>query len=137
MSTLNGIGTTLLGISTQNERSEATATHWFTFFYLPIVPLKRYTVRFLPHRGSSFSYQILAEGPLNWREVALTYLYGWLLIPLFIFWPISLAVREVWQSLGLPQSFNIPFMVFAILWVIIAVWKLADWHENRGRPFQP
>lgn len=135
MSTLNGFGTTLLGISPQNEQHEATATCWITLLYLPFVPLRRYTVRFLSHKGSGFSYQILTEGPLNWREVALTYLYGWLLFPLLLFWPFPLMVREVWQSLGLPQVFNIPFMVFAILWVIIAIWKLADWHENRGRPF--
>ena len=137
MSTLNGIGTTLLGISPQNEQSEATATRWFTFFYLPIVPLKRYTVRFLPHKGSGFSYYILANEPLNWREVVLTYLYGWLLMPLLIFWPIPLVVREVWLAMGLPESLNLPFIFVAIVWVIIVIWKLADWHENRGRPFNP
>lgn len=137
MSTLNGIGTTLLGISPQNAQNEASATRWFTFLFLPIAPLKRYTVRFLPHKGSGFSYQILSEEPLNWREVALTYLSGWLLMPLLLFWPFPLMVREVWQSLNLPQILSIPFMVFALLWVIIAIWKLADWHENRGRPFNP
>ena len=137
MSTINGIGTTSLGISTQNERNEATATRWFTFFYLPIAPLRRYTVCFLPHKGSGFSFQILSEGSLNWREVVLTYVSGWLLMPLLLFWPFPLMVPEVWQSLNLPQILSIPFMVFAFLWVIIALWKLADWHEYRARPFNP
>ncbi len=78
-----------------------------------------------------------AQAPTLRNPYLAAYLYGWLLLPLLIFWPFPLMVKEVWQSLGLPQIFSIPFMVFAILWVIIAIWKLADWHENRGRPFNP
>jgi hypothetical protein len=134
MSTLNGIGTTLLGIGPPNERGEATATRWVTLFYAPIVPLNRYTLRFLPHRGSGFRYEILTQEKLAWGEIAQTYLYGWLLFPLLIFWPMSIAVIEVWQWLHLPAGLHIPFMVFAIVWLVTAVWKLHDWHEKRGRP---
>jgi hypothetical protein len=137
MSTLNGIGTTLLGIGSPNDRGERTATRWVTFLYAPIVPLNRYTVRFLPYRGSGFHYEILAEEKLAWNEIALTYLYGWLLFPLLIFWPMPIAVIEVWQWLKLPAGLHTPFIVFTIVWLLTAVWKLSDWHEKRGRPSDP
>jgi hypothetical protein len=132
MPTLNGIGTTLLSIKTQNEPGEKTATRWITFLYLPIAPIKRLRVRLLPHQGSGFSYEEIGQEPLNWREIAQTYLYGWFLFPLLIFWPIPIAVIEVWTALGLPQNLHTPFFIFTILWMLTAVWKLSDWHEDRG-----
>jgi hypothetical protein len=130
----NGIGTTFLGISPMDEDGVATATLWFTFVYLPLVPLKRQRVRFLPQKGTGFSYQELERLPWNGREIVLTYLTGWVLFPLLIFAPLALAVTEVWQALGLPPSWQIPYMVVAIIWVIVLVWKLSDWHEARTHP---
>ena len=134
MSTINGIGTTLLGVSDQDEEHVATATSWFTILYLPIIPLKRLRVRFLPHKGSGYRYQILQQEPLHWGEIGKTYLAGWLLIPLLIFWPLPIAFAEVWAKLGFPQALYIPYMVFAILWAIVAIWRLAGWQDKRLRP---
>ncbi|MCB9422203.1 MAG: hypothetical protein H6667_20540 [Ardenticatenaceae bacterium] len=134
MMRLNGIGLTFLGIAPMDENNETTTTRWFTFLFLPILPLGRSRIRFLPHKGTGFSYVELGREPIVWREVALTYLFGWIIFPALIFWPLVLAVKEVWTGLNLPQMLYTPFIIFAIVWLIAAVWKLMDWHENRGRP---
>lgn len=128
---LSGIGTTLLGVRPSDVESESTATEWFTFIYLPLVPLARYRLRFLPHTGSGFSYEILAREPIHAREVLTTYLNGWILTPIVLFSPLVLAVREVWSAIGLPESLYIPFVVLAILWLIVALWILLDRHEAK------
>jgi hypothetical protein len=56
------------------------------------------------------------------------------LLPLFLFTPLGLAVREVWEALGLPAAWHLPYLVGAILWVAAAVWRLTDWHEARCHP---
>ena len=131
---LGGIGTTLLGVRPSTGEGESTATEWFTFIYLPLIPLARYRLHFLPHKGSGFSYEILERVPLRGREVIITYLNGWILTPFLLFAPLVLAVREVWTGLGLPESWYIPFMVFAILWLIVALWILLDRHEAKYKP---
>jgi hypothetical protein len=131
---INGVGTTFLGISPMDTEGVATATWWFTLFYLPIVPLGRRRVRFLPHKGTGFSYQELERLPLNGREIALTYLTGWLFFPLLIFGPLVPAFSEVWQAIGLPPNWQIPYIIVAIIWVVVLVWKLSDWHEARTQP---
>ncbi len=131
---LGGIGTALLGVRPSAAEGESTATEWFTFIYLPVIPLARYRLHFLPHKGSGFSYKIVEREPLRGREVLITYLNGWILTPIVLFSPSAFAVREVWTALGMPESWYIPFMVFAILWLIVALWILLDHHEAKYRP---
>ncbi|MCB8945715.1 MAG: hypothetical protein H6658_18355 [Ardenticatenaceae bacterium] len=131
---INGVGTTFLGISPMDETGVATATWWFTFLYLPLLPLGRRRVRFLPHKGTGFSYQELERLPLNGREIALTYLTGWLLFPLLMLGPMALSIKEVWLAMGLPLSLQVPYLIAAIIWVVVLVWKLSDWHEARTHP---
>ncbi len=128
---LNGIGVTFLSISEMDEQNVATATMWFTFLYLPVAPLYRCQVRFLPSDGGGFSYEKLERVSLNGREVAETYLYGWLLYPLAILGPMAIAVIEVWEALNLPESWHIPYAVATIIWLVVWAWKLSDWHEAR------
>lgn len=131
---INGTGTTLLGISPMDSSGVATATRWITFLYLPVVPLARYRVHFLPNKGRGFSYQELERLGLNGREILTTYLFFWLVIPLVLLAPFVLAIAEVWQKLSLPPSGQIPYMIATIIWFGVWVWKLADWHEARGHP---
>lgn len=131
---MNGIGTTLLGVSAQNEQNRATATYWFTFCYLPVLPLQRLYVQFLPHEGSGFAYQTIEKTPLNLKEIALTYLFGWLVVPASLLAPLFLGITEIWQQLGLPENGQLPYILLCCLWLGIGVWKLADWHEAQCRP---
>lgn len=131
---LNGIGTTHLGISPQDENGIATATNWFTLFYLPIFPIARLRVRFLEHQGSGYTYVVVSNEKIVVKELLRTYLFGWLLFPLMIFGPAVLTIKEVWAAVGLPKIIHIPFGVCAFIWVFVSIWKLMDWHESKCRP---
>lgn len=131
---INGIGTTFLGISEPDENGIATATNWFTFIFLPIFPATRVRVRFLEHIGDGYSYEIISYEKLVLKEIFKTYLYGWILYPLIIAFPAIVAVKEVWQLLGLPKSIQIPYIILALIWAIVWGWKLMDWQDEKCRP---
>ncbi len=131
---IHGIGTTLLGVSEQDSENCATATQWFTVLHLPVLPLTRLHVQFLPHTGSGFSYAVLNRESPRRAEVLTTYFFGWIVMPLLVLGPLIPAVSEVWQALGLPPDLQNYYMGFAILWFIIAVLKLDNWQEQRCHP---
>lgn len=131
---INGIGTTFLGVSKQDENGIATATNWFTFIYLPIFPSIRVRVRFLPHQGSGFSFELLSYEKLVFKEILKTYLFGWILFPLMIFAPAVLTIKQVWIQIGLPEMIHIPFGIAAFIWVFVSIWKLLDRQDEKCRP---
>lgn len=131
---INGIGTTFLGISVPDKNGISTATNWFTFLWLPIFPFSRVKVRFLPHTGSGFSYQLISHEKLVFKEIIKTYLFCWMLFPLAIFGPAVLTIKQVWEQIGLPETIHIPFGIMAFIWVFVSLWKLSDWHEARCYP---
>lgn len=131
---INGIGTTLLGISKPDDQGTSTATVWFTFVFLPIFPIRRLRVRFLEHQGSGFTYQVISYEKLVLSELLKTLLFGWLLIPLFAVAPLILSVKEVWTGLGFPGSLQIPYIILCVIWVGVVIWKTADRHDARCRP---
>lgn len=134
---INGIGFTFLGVSAQDEQNRATATKWFTFLYLPVLPLQRLYVQFLPHEGTGFSYQVLGQTPLNWKEIALTYFWGSLVMPVSLIGPLFLGVTEIWLPLGLPPAGQLPYILFCCLWLGVGAWKLADRQEAQCQPRFP
>ncbi len=131
---INGIGTTLLGVSSQDENNVAIATRWFTFVYLPVVPLARLRVQFLPHQGGGFSFRIIEKLPFNAGEVARGYFNGWIATPLVTLGPMFFAVSEVWEALRLPEAWHSYYIAAAIVWLIFAVWQLSERREARCRP---
>ena len=131
---INGIGTTFLGISKQDENGVATATNWFTIFFLPIFPFTRVQVRFFPSQGSGFTFELLSYQKLVFKEILKTYLLGWIIFPLLIFAPAVLTQNQVWEQIGLPEIIHIPFGIAAFIWVFVSIWKLLDWQEAKCRP---
>lgn len=131
---INGIGTTFLGISEQDKNGIATASNWFTFIFLPIFPTSRVRISFHEHIGDGYSYEIISYEKLVLNEILKTYLYGWILFPVMIFGGAILTVKEVWQTVGLPEIIHIPFGIVAFIWVFVSIWKLQDWHEAKCRP---
>ena len=77
---------------------------------------------------------MLGRTALSGREVLTTYLFGCVLIPLLLAGPLVLPITEVMQVLGLPASWQPAMIAAAIGWMVVACWKLADWHENRFHP---
>ena len=91
MGRINGIGTALLGLRRTDWKDPnfGYATKWFTFAFLPIVPLARKKIRIVPspRGGSGFHFQELGETSVEPHEVILTYLTGWILWPAVLFGP--------------------------------------------------
>jgi hypothetical protein len=130
---INGIGTMWLGASGR-DGNECYATLWFTFIFGPLIPIRRARLGLLPHQGAGFSYRELERTSLNGREILSTLLFSWLLVPVCLFAPTVIAIAEVRRAAGIPDSWETPLIVAAIVWMVVAVWKLADWHENRFHP---
>ena len=130
---INGIGTMWLGASGR-EGNECYATLWFTVLFAPMIPIRRARLQLLPHHGAGFSYRELEKTPLAGREILSTLMFSWLLIPVLALGPLILAISEVQRALGIPESFQMPMIIGAIVWLVVLVWKLADWHENRFHP---
>jgi len=62
LSTINGMGTTLYGHSNYDERTNSyLATLYFVLLWIPLFPLGRYRVRYVPPR----SYSFLGRVPLR------------------------------------------------------------------------
>lgn len=130
---LNGIGITLLGVSDMDQDGVATATLWFTFLFLPLIPLHRYRVQFLPSQGAGYSFQILSQENHSLSEILKTYLLGWIVAPVLIFGPLFFAIRQNWEPLHLPEAWYTPYVIFSIIWFIVVFGIIYFRLENRCR----
>jgi hypothetical protein len=45
-----------------------------------------------------------------------------------------LGLEEVFSIIGLPESWQMPIIIFGIVWVIVAVWIMLDKHESKYHP---
>ncbi len=144
LGTLNGTGTTLLGLRLQADGS-FFATAWDVRANLPIRPLSRHRLRLegtdtrLSSIGTSFQVAsesvlvVLEDTPLEADEVWRTRLLGWVAAPLVVFGPV-LAVIGAWgwlselsvaQGLG-PGQMPAGFLLGAAVWASVSFMSLAD-----------
>ena len=73
MSTLNGIGTKFLGACEHHADGSHIATRWFTFVYLPVIPLSSARIFGIePESALSATYHY-AKLPMHWPQVMRTY----------------------------------------------------------------
>jgi hypothetical protein len=100
MSTINGIGTMLYGISEIDNEGNITATTWVTFLYLPLFPLWKDRLKRKVTKPYEYTYSIIRKESIEISEVIKTYLWGRILIPLLIFGPSLLNISELQQILG-------------------------------------
>ena len=94
MYTVNGIGTTLIGKTKRQgvapgrdpdfERGvygdySYQAVKWFTFFFLPVIPLGTYRVRTTKEGGGLLgtTYHQMQRMPWDWGQVASHYAVGY------------------------------------------------------------
>lgn len=139
MSTMNGVGTGFNGFSGFDPEGNFTATKWFTIFYFPVLPLWKGRLRRQVTECTVFQYQLLGYEKMTASEILSTYLYGWILTPLMLLWPLILSVKEIAGIIGVPTEGNgswihMILIVFGILYLAVAVWKWKDWMEERGLP---
>jgi len=90
-------------------------------------------VKFLPHKGSGFSYRFIAPEELVLAEVLKTYLYGLIVVPVLAAGPSILGFTGIWNALGFQKSLQIPYIIISVIWAIIIIWKTADWQDERCR----
>lgn len=121
MSTINGIGIKFLGFSDIADDGSCFVTKWVTFLYVPIIPLSRIQVV----KNSTSEYYIIAKTKLMKKEVFKTYLFGWLLFPLFIFVPPLLLFL-------IADNNHLYQLIVGSIWTIFTIWKLWDWNQKRG-----
>ncbi len=147
MSTLNGIGSRFNGVSQLNQHGNVHATLWFTFLYLPLIPLWKAEIKreiTLPLK--EFNYQIIQKLPLDRNEILKTYFYGWILVPLLLLGPILFLIPEIHEQLGIasPPPRNLIkgdslnwhdwLFILYIVYFIVVVIKLYSNDIKRGLP---
>jgi uncharacterized membrane protein len=87
MFTLNGIGTTLIGKKDKDIDGSYITTKWFTFFFLPIIPLNSYRVIKTEESNAIFlvnSKFRMVKITLQWEQIIKTYVIRWGGLILFI-----------------------------------------------------
>jgi hypothetical protein len=110
MGTTNGVGTMYYGWRHSTDAS-ATATLWFVFFWLPVVPLQRHRLKVLTNLRAvkhltpfqaltallgaaeaveQTRYQVLARERVAIREVLMTYIWTYAIGPALVAWPAVL-----------------------------------------------
>lgn len=128
---IGGTGTALRACTRVADDGTFAATKWVTVLYLPIWPLRRARYRLID-RGWSFPVrrtlwvQELGPLPLRRAEVARTYAWAWLGMPVALWGPTSLMSLPG-ILLGLPKVaavgavlsslWVIPFGLGALLWL--------------------
>lgn len=128
---INGCGLRFLGIQRRPD-GNFTATVWATFLFLPLFPIKRLLLANVMRTGSTVSYVTLQEIEMKGKEVIESYLFGLLLFPLLLSFPLILTLGLISMSYEFTQSkFALLGFVFGIAWFIWATWKLKNWDENR------
>ncbi len=141
MSTWNGIGTTYISTTRRDTEGKNHVIEWFVLFSMPIIPLRRYHVKKIgyqsTHGGGSTrsvtSYQLLERTGLKFGEVIGTYLFFWVLSPVFIIGaPIGLGTLA-W-FLGLPTNIVgwigfIGFLAAFIVWIFLYL----KWEEGASK----
>jgi hypothetical protein len=116
-----GTGTALRACTRVGDDGVFTATKWLTLAYLPIWPLRRARYRLIDH-GWRFPAQRtlrvheLEKLPLSRAEVARTYAWAWLGVPVVLWGPTSLLSLPG-IVLGQPQ-FAAVGAVLSSVWVI-------------------
>lgn len=136
MMNINGTGTRFLGYSPLDKDGSCFVTNWVTILYLPVIPLYRAKIKRKITLPIEFKYEILDKDKLVLKEVIITYLFGWIIFPLIIFWPFTFSFFSIQRFIGIQNQdlFIIPFSVFALVWVIFISWRLKLWDERRGLP---
>lgn len=140
MLSINGIGTRFYGITKPDEEGNCKAICWFSFVYIPLIPLWRATISREQTRPHVFKFNVIQKEKLVFKEVISTYFFGWIVMPLLIGAPMILCIREVSERLGiavenpkggLSDTWTVMFVI-ALVYFVIAILKLKSWDEKRG-----
>lgn len=134
---LNGIGIAPLGVEPKLPDGTFWATTWFTFIYLPIVPLWRRRLRRVEDAEDAEDWELeeIEDGKFNWTSIFKTLGFSWIFVPLVVGGPLSILVKEVWDDLlGWPSQHHGLAFGLGMLWLAAWVLGLHSWHAKRFQP---
>ena len=101
MSTVNGIGTFHHGYGDPRADGSFIATNYVVVFFMPLIPLASARLRHHgldddlglgPVASGRAELEVVERLPLQWPQIARTYLKCWLLVPLLLLWPMVLLI---------------------------------------------
>jgi hypothetical protein len=139
MFSINGTGLRFYGVNQPDQEGKSFATVWFTFFFLPIVPVRRVVLTRKITRPRDFIFTVHAKQKLVWSEVAHTWLWGLILTPLLMFAPLILGAIGIATGIlaDTPEhsnGFTIAVLLVGIIYLIVFIWKWKDWIDKQGLP---
>jgi len=164
MSTVNGWGTMFYGWR-HAQGMASTATRWFTAFYLPVVPLSRYSLTattdfdrerltaspsevvlaMVGYASRTETFAMDAKLPLNPSEILVTYLKAYVTLPLLMAWPWLLAalgrqmfgVHPEWEDTAWFMPAIIVFVGVALInAIVVPMWAIQRARGYRGGIFR-
>jgi hypothetical protein len=131
---INGIGTGLLNATKMAEDGSYTAYKVFTFLYAPIFPICKMRLKRKVTKSSVFELESETIEKMELKSILWIYLKGWIIYPIILFSPLAFSVREVYTAVGLPESLYNYFFGFALVYLMLLVWVLADRYDRQGLP---
>ena len=138
--TLNGFGTTYLGIGEPEEEGWRTATLWFVIAGLPLIPLKyrliRPTLQKTEFGDTTTEMEIADSGFPRIGQVLKTYLLYWCFhLPLAVGPPIGTLIWTLNAEKGtFGDEYGIYILIGTVLWVGIYAGIVGSTGDDRMEP---
>jgi hypothetical protein len=114
---VNGTGIRLIDyLRVSSDTYEAT--RWFSFFFIPLIPIGTWLVRPGTSEGNgmstTFNFQILDRRPLKWKRVGRMWMYNLIAaIPFTLCW--------IFETPGENTNMWITLVVLSVVWSIAAL----------------
>jgi hypothetical protein len=115
--TVNGIGTFYYGSDARRGDGSQVATLFFVLFFLPIVPIRTRRIRKTAISGARMKVEELESLPLRWRQVLLTYVKCWVLMPIAILAPYIVLVLLGRHGIARPDQNSAVRVVLEWGWI--------------------
>ena len=114
---VNGTGIRLLDYLRVSADSYE-ATRWFTFFFIPLIPIGTWIIRPGTAEGvgtsMQYNFQILGKRPLRWNRVGRLWLIN-------IAAALPLALCAIFETPGENTNMWLTLFIFSTIWAIAAL----------------
>ncbi|WP_432946141.1 hypothetical protein ACQPXM_07445 [Kribbella sp. CA-253562] len=143
LSSFNGIGFDLKGFTRKDPTGRCFATRYFTFVYLPVVPLDRFYLEEGPIQYQDLGlssntltrYRITGWSRLRVGEILRTYLFSWIIGPGVVLVPILLWLGQADQ---LSDRIGIGWVIGGfVAWLLGSIIGLAFLHTAYRERWAP
>jgi hypothetical protein len=123
-----GCGIMLLGVRRSDDGLETT--RWLTLFFLPLVPLSRWRVRYVGvpigsgQDDPTFEFEPLERLPLDLEGTSRTFLSGWTLGAI----ALTPAAACVFGIQGAANNWQMALVFASCVWpLVVLLWVMRRW----------